>query len=49
VEDILRRCRETQKIEEKIRELEREYEFGRITEDKYRELKKKYEEELKNL
>jgi len=47
VEDILRRSKEREKIEEKIREVEKEHEFGRISEEKYQELKKKYEEELK--
>jgi len=47
VEDILRKSRERARIEEKLRELEKEYEFGRISEEKYQELRKKYEEELK--
>ena len=47
VEDIRRRQKEAQKIEEKLRELEKEYEFGRITEERYQELKKKYLEELR--
>lgn len=47
VEDMLRRNKEREKVEEKIRELEREHEFGRVSKDKYQELKKKYEEELK--
>jgi len=47
VEDILRKHKEAERIEEKIKELEREYELGRITEDRYRELRKKYEEELR--
>lgn len=47
VEDILRKYKEAQKIEEKIRELEKEYELGRISEDRYKELRRRYEEELK--
>jgi len=47
VEDMLRRNREREAIEGKIRELEKEREFGRISEEKYVELKRKYEEELK--
>jgi len=47
VEDILWRARERARVEEKIRELEKEYEFGRISKEKYLELRKKYEEELK--
>jgi len=47
VEDILRKRKEAQRIEERIKELEMEYELGKITEDRYRELRRKYEEELK--
>ncbi len=47
VEDVWQRQKEAQKIEEKLRELEKEYEFGRIPEEKYQELRRKYLEELK--
>jgi len=47
IEDILRKNKERVVIEEKLRELEKEREFGRISEEKYKELKKKYEEELR--
>jgi uncharacterized membrane protein YdbT with pleckstrin-like domain len=47
VEDIRRRQKEAQKIEEKLRELEKEYEFGRIPEERYQELRRKYLEELR--
>jgi uncharacterized protein (DUF3084 family) len=47
VEDIRRRQKEAQRIEEKLRELEKEYEFGRITEERYQELRRKYLEELR--
>jgi len=47
MEDVLRRNKERARIEEKIKELEKEHEFGRISEEKYLELRKKYEEELK--
>lgn len=47
VEDIRRKQKEAQKIEEKLRELEKEYEFGRIPEERYQELRRKYLEELK--
>jgi uncharacterized membrane protein YdbT with pleckstrin-like domain len=47
VEDIRRRQKEAQKIEEKLRELEKEYEFGRIPEERYQKLRRKYLEELR--
>jgi len=47
IEDVLRKNRERARIEEKLWELEKEFEFGRISEEKYLELKKRYEEELK--
>jgi len=40
VENILWKNKERAKIEEKLRELEKEYEFGRISEEKYLQLKK---------
>jgi len=48
LEDILRKYKEQARVKEKIRDLEKEYEFGRITEELYQKLKKKYEEELKS-
>jgi uncharacterized membrane protein YdbT with pleckstrin-like domain len=47
IEDVLRKNKEAERIREKIRELEKEYEFGRISPEKYEELRKKYDEELK--
>jgi len=47
VEDLIRKYKERERIYEKIRTLEQEYEFGRISEVRYRELRRKYEEELK--
>lgn len=47
IEDMLRKNKEREEIEEKIRELEKEHEFGRISGEKYQEVSKKYEEELR--
>ena len=47
INDVLDRNKKVKEIEERIREIEHEYELGRITDEKYRELKSKYEEELK--
>jgi len=49
VEDVLRRFKEIENIQEDLRALEKEYEFGRISKEKYEELKKKYEEKLKSV
>jgi len=49
VEDVLRRFKEIENIQEDLRALEKEYEFGRISKEKYEELKKKYEEKLKSI
>jgi len=49
IDDVLRRFREAQKIQEELRILEREYTYGRIPKEKYEELRKKYEEELRKL
>jgi len=47
VEDVLRRFKERQAIQDELRMLEREYMLGRIDIIKYEELKKKYEEKIK--
>jgi len=47
VEDVLRRFKNIMKIQEYLREIEKEYELGRISKEKYEELKKRYEEELR--
>jgi uncharacterized membrane protein YdbT with pleckstrin-like domain len=49
LDDVLRRFKEAQKIQEELKTLEREYTYGRIPKERYEELKKKYEEELKKL
>jgi uncharacterized membrane protein YdbT with pleckstrin-like domain len=49
LDDVLRRFKEAQKIQEELKTLEREYTYGRIPRERYEELKKKYEEELKKL
>jgi len=49
VEDVLRRFKEIKNIQEDLRALEKEYEFGRISKEKYEELKKNYEEKLKRI
>ena len=49
VEDVLRKLKEMEKLQEDLKALEKEYEFGRISREKYEELKKKYEEKLKSL
>jgi uncharacterized membrane protein YdbT with pleckstrin-like domain len=49
LDDVLRRFKEAQKIQEELKTLEREYMYGRIPKERYEELKKKYEEELKKL
>jgi uncharacterized membrane protein YdbT with pleckstrin-like domain len=49
VEDVLRRFKEMSSVQEELKALEREYEFGRITKEKYEELKKKYEEKLRSI
>jgi uncharacterized membrane protein YdbT with pleckstrin-like domain len=49
LDDVLKRFKEAQKIQEELKTLEREYMYGRIPKERYEELKKKYEEELKKL
>jgi uncharacterized membrane protein YdbT with pleckstrin-like domain len=49
LDDVLRRFKEAQKIQEELKTLEREYTYGRIPKERYEELKRKYEEELKKL
>jgi len=49
LDDVLRRFKEAQKIQEELKTLEREYMYGRIPKERYEELKRKYEEELKKL
>jgi hypothetical protein len=49
VEDILRKFKEIRSVQEDLKALEKEYEFGRITREKYEELKKKYEEKLRSI
>jgi uncharacterized membrane protein YdbT with pleckstrin-like domain len=47
--ELIRRVRERMRLEELLRELERECDFGRIPEDRCTALRQKYEEELKRL
>jgi uncharacterized membrane protein YdbT with pleckstrin-like domain len=47
VEDVLRKSKELKTIQEDLKTIEKEYEFGRISREKYEELKKKYEEKLR--
>ena len=47
VEDALKRYREYKEVEQELKELEREYELGRMDKARYEELKAKYEERLK--
>jgi uncharacterized membrane protein YdbT with pleckstrin-like domain len=49
VEEVLKRFKEMENIQEDLKALEKEYEFGRISKEKYEELKKKYEEKLKSI
>jgi len=49
VEDVLRKLKEMERVQEDLKALEKEYEFGRISREKYEELKKKCEEKLKSL
>ncbi|MGB9730340.1 MAG: PH domain-containing protein [Thermoprotei archaeon] len=49
VEDVLRRLKEIKSIKDDLRQLEKEYEFGRISKEKYKELKKKYEKQLRTM
>jgi len=49
VEDVLIRFKEMSSVQEELKALEREYEFGRIAKEKYEELKKKYEEKLRSI
>jgi len=47
VEDALRKFQEIKTIQEYLREIEKDYELGRLTKERYEELKKKYEEKLR--
>jgi len=47
LEETLRRAEKAKEVEKKLRRLEEEHDFGRISDEKYRELKAKYEEELR--
>ncbi len=47
VEEALRKYKEMKEVEEDLRALEKEYEYGRIDKAKYEELKAKYEEKLR--
>jgi uncharacterized membrane protein YdbT with pleckstrin-like domain len=47
--ELIKRIKERIRLEELLRELERECDFGRLPEDKCVALKQKYEEELKKL
>lgn len=47
VEEALRKYKEMKEVEEDLRALEKEYEYGRIDKAKYEELKAKYEENLR--
>jgi len=49
VEDVLRKFKEIGRVQEDLKTLEKEYEFGRISREKYEELKKKYEEKLRTV
>ncbi len=46
---MVRKIKERRRLEELLRELERECDFGRIPEDRCAALRQKYEEELKKL
>ncbi|MEM2614739.1 MAG: PH domain-containing protein [Nitrososphaerota archaeon] len=47
VEDVLRRFKKRQAVQEELRILEREYMLGRVDIARYEESKKKYEEKIK--
>ena len=47
--ELIRRIKERARLEELLRELERECDFGRLPEDRCAALRQKYEEELKRL
>ena len=47
VEDALRKFKEIKTIQEYLREIEKDYELGRLTKERYEELKQKYEERLR--
>lgn len=47
--ELIRRVKERMRLEELLRELERECDFGRLPEDRCNALRQKYKEELKKL
>jgi hypothetical protein len=47
--ELIRKIKERMRLEELLRELEKECDFGRLPEDKCAALRQKYEEELKKL
>jgi len=47
--DLLRKIKEKNRLVELLRELEKECDFGRLSEEKCATLRQKYEEELKKL
>jgi uncharacterized membrane protein YdbT with pleckstrin-like domain len=47
--ELIKRVKERMRLEELLRELERECDFGRLPEDRCAALRQKYEEELKKL
>ena len=47
--DLLRRIKEKNRLAELLRELEKECDFGRLSEERCAALRQKYEEELKKL
>jgi uncharacterized membrane protein YdbT with pleckstrin-like domain len=47
--DLLRKIKEKNRLAELLRELEKECDFGRLSEDRCAALRQKYEEELKKL
>ncbi|MGC8622316.1 MAG: PH domain-containing protein [Caldisphaera sp.] len=47
MEDTLRKFKEINLAKDDLSNLEKEYEYGRISKEKYEELKKKYEERLR--
>ncbi|AHC52613.1 hypothetical protein SUSAZ_09250 [Sulfolobus acidocaldarius SUSAZ] len=49
IDDAIRKYIDIEKIQEALRDLEKEYNYGRITKEKYEELKRKYENELEKL
>jgi hypothetical protein len=47
--DLLRKIKEKNRLVELLQELEKECDFGRLSEEKCAALRQKYEEELKKL